>query len=46
MEQRGNEKVVWCFMYVKVTTLTENYKTTYELWRKRSPDLGRNIRRN
>jgi hypothetical protein len=29
------KEVVWCFMYIKATKLTENYKTAYELWRER-----------
>jgi hypothetical protein len=28
-------KPVWCFMYMKATTLTENYKAAYKLWRER-----------
>jgi hypothetical protein len=31
------KKVVWCFLYVKETTSTENYKAAYKLWRKRNP---------
>jgi hypothetical protein len=33
----------WCFLYIKETTLTENYKAAYELWRKRNPNLRTNI---
>jgi hypothetical protein len=29
------KEVVWCFMYIKATTLTENYKVAYELWGER-----------
>jgi hypothetical protein len=30
-------------MYIKETTLTENYKLPYELWRERNPNLRTNI---
>jgi hypothetical protein len=33
------KEVVWCFLYVKETTSTENYKEAYELWRKRNQNL-------
>jgi hypothetical protein len=26
------KELVWCFMYVKATALTENYKAGYEVW--------------
>jgi hypothetical protein len=28
---------------MKATTLTENYKAAYKLWRERNPDLRTNI---
>jgi hypothetical protein len=37
------EEVVWCFIYVKATKLTENYKATCEIWRKRNQSLRTNI---
>jgi hypothetical protein len=36
------KEVVWCFLYVKATTLTENYKAAYEL-RKRNLNLRTNM---
>jgi hypothetical protein len=30
-------------MYIKATTLTENYKTAYEFWRERNPNLRTNV---
>ena len=29
------KEVVWCFTYIKETTLRENYKEVYKLWRER-----------
>jgi hypothetical protein len=37
------KEVVWCFLYVKETTSTENYKAVYELCRKRNPNLRTNM---
>jgi hypothetical protein len=37
------KEVVWCFLYVKETTSTENYKAAFELWRKRNPILRTNM---
>jgi len=37
-------EVVWCFMYVKATTLMENDKAVYELWQKRNPNLRTNTK--
>jgi hypothetical protein len=37
------KKFVWCFMYIKTTKLTENYKVAYELWRERNPNLRTNL---
>jgi hypothetical protein len=37
------KEVVWCFMCIKTTTLTENYEVAYELWRERNPNFGINI---
>jgi hypothetical protein len=37
------KEVVWCFLYIKETTLTENYKAAYEFWRKRNPDIRTSI---
>ena len=31
------KEVVWCFIYIKEMTLSENYKEVYKLWRKRNP---------
>jgi hypothetical protein len=31
-------------MYVKAATLTENYKSAHELWRKRNLDLKTDIK--
>jgi hypothetical protein len=36
------KEVVWNFIYTKATTLKENYRAAYELWRKRNTDLGTN----
>jgi hypothetical protein len=36
------KEVVWCFMHIKATTLTENYNVAYELWRERNPNLRTN----
>jgi hypothetical protein len=33
-DKQEMKEVVWCFMYVKATALTENYRAAYELWRK------------
>jgi hypothetical protein len=30
-------------MHIKATTLTENYKEAYKLWRKRNPNLRTNM---
>jgi hypothetical protein len=38
--------VVWCFLYVKDRTSTENYKAAYELLRKRNPNLRTNMDAN
>jgi hypothetical protein len=35
--------IIMCFMYIKATTLTENYKVAYKLWRERNPNLRTNI---
>jgi hypothetical protein len=40
------QEFVWCFMYVKTATLTENYKAAYELWRNRDQDLRKTQREN
>ena len=40
------KEVLWCFMYIKETTLGENYKEAYELWRKRNPMTRINIDAN
>jgi hypothetical protein len=37
------KEVVWCFIYRKATTSTENYKVAYELWRERNRNLRTNI---
>jgi hypothetical protein len=37
------KEVVWSFMYIKATTLTENYKVAYELWREKNPNLRTTI---
>jgi len=31
------KEVVWCFTYIKETTLRDNYKEVYKLWRERNP---------
>jgi hypothetical protein len=36
---------VRCFMYVKATILTENYKTVYELWRRGNQILKKTQRK-
>ena len=43
MEPKGDEKVLWCFMYITDKTLEENYKKAYELWRVRNPMMRLNI---
>jgi hypothetical protein len=37
------KEAVWCFMYMKATTLTENYIVAYELWTERYSNLKTNI---
>jgi len=34
---------LWCFVYIKETTLGKHYKDAYELWRKRNPITKINI---
>jgi hypothetical protein len=33
------QEVVWCFVYVKATSLRENCRAAYEMWRKTSQSL-------
>jgi hypothetical protein len=35
--------VLWCYAYIKETTLGENYKKAYKLWRDRNPATRRNM---
>jgi hypothetical protein len=37
------KEVLWCFTYIKVKTLGENYKEEYKLWWKRNPVTSKNI---
>jgi hypothetical protein len=40
--REGMKEVAWCFLCVKDRTSTENYKASYELWRKRNRNLRTN----
>jgi hypothetical protein len=37
------KEVLWCYAYNKETTLGENYKESYKLWRERNPATRMNM---
>jgi hypothetical protein len=37
------KEVLWCYAYIKETTLGENYKEAYKLWRERNPTMRMNV---
>lgn len=40
------KEIMWCHLYVSITTLTCNMKMTFELWRKRNPNMRLNMDAN